>query len=137
REFLQERSVSRLLLISSGMALLLSCIGLYGLAATLMESSVKEVGVRKAVGASVTSLIGLFLWHFSRPVLLATVIAWPLAAWFVLRWIQRFPYQLDPLWLPPIFLGVSVLVLLISWLTVGGVVARAARRAPVESLRYE
>lgn len=135
--FLRERSEGRLLLIAAGLALFLSCIGLYGLAAATMARSVKEVGVRKVLGAGVGTVAGLFLWRFSRPVLLANVVAWPAAGWFVLRWIQQFPYQLDLNWLPPLFLGASFVVLAVAWITVGGVTVRAALGRPVQSLRYE
>lgn len=135
--FVQERSDSRLLLSAAAIALFLSCVGLYGLAASTMARSVKELGVRKAIGAGTASLVALFLWRFARPILLANLIAWPVAGWFVLRWIQQFPYQLDLAWLPSIFLGASALVLLVAWLTVSWVTAQAALRAPVQSLRYE
>jgi putative ABC transport system permease protein len=113
------------------------CVGLYGLAASTMARSVKEVGVRKALGASVAAVTLLFLWRFSRPVLAANLIAWPVAGYYALQWIQRFPYQLEVAWLPPLFAISAALVLVLAWLTVGGVTAAAAMRQPVQSLRYE
>jgi putative ABC transport system permease protein len=77
------------------------------------------------------------LKRFSLPVLLANIIAWPVAAYFVLQWIEQFPYQLDKAWLLPICLLTSVLVLVIAWLTVGGLTFKAASAKPVKSLRYE
>ncbi len=135
--YAQERSESRMLLIAAGLALSLSCIGMYGLVAASMARSVKEVGIRKVLGATIRSLLGLFIWRYSRPALLANLIAWPVAGWFVLRWIQRFPYQIDLAWLLPIFLCASLVVLLVSWLTIVAATARAAQRPLSNSLRYE
>jgi len=135
--FLQERNESRLLLICGGIALLLACIGLYGLAAFSMERKVKEVGIRKALGAASGSIVALFLMRFARPVLIANVVAWPIALYFVLRWIERFPYQLERAWLLPLCLGTALAVLLVSTLTVGFITAKAANANPVRSLRYE
>lgn len=133
----QEKNESRILLIAAVMALLLSCIGMYGLLATTVVRSVKEVAIRKVMGASTGGILRLFLWRFSQPALFANLIAWPLAAWFVLRWIQRFPYQLDLLWLPLIFLSASLIVLVVAWLTIIAVTTRTAQHAPATSLRYE
>jgi putative ABC transport system permease protein len=135
--FVQEQNESRLLLICGGLALLLACIGLYGLAAFSMERKVKEVGVRKALGAASSSIIALFLMRFARPVLIANLIAWPIAVYFVLQWIERFPYQIERAWLLPLCLGTALAVLLVSTLTVGFITARAANANPVRSLRYE
>lgn len=135
--FIQEESESRILLIAAGLAIFLSGIGLYGLAAFTMERNTKEVGVRKVLGASVGSITGLFLWRFSIPVLLANIVAWPAAIYFILQWIERFPYQMDKSWLLPLCLAATVLVALIANLTVAGLAVKAARANPVQSLRYE
>ncbi len=135
--FQQEQNESKLLLICGGMALLLACIGLYGLAAFAMKRQVKEVGVRKALGASSPSLVALFLLRFARPVLIANIVAWPVALYFVLQWIERFPYQMERAWLLPLCVGTALAVLLVSLLTVGFITVRAATANPVRSLRYE
>lgn len=137
RAFEQEQRESRLLLMCAGLALFLSCIGLYGLVSVALRTQVKEVGVRKVLGASTAGVVLLFLKRFSLPVLLANLIAWPVAAYFVLQWIERFPYQLEKAWLLPICLGNSALVLVIAWLTVSGLTWQAASTRPVKSLRYE
>lgn len=134
---LQQRDESRLLLITAGIALLISCIGMYGLVTAAVVSSVKEVGVRKVLGASTLSILGLFLWRFSRPALFANLIAWPIAGWFVLRWIQQFPYQIEFIWFSLIFIFASLVVLLVIWLTIIAVTAQAARCFPASSLQYE
>jgi putative ABC transport system permease protein len=134
---LREQKEGKLLLICGGLALLLASIGLYGLAAFSMERRAKEVGIRKVMGAEVGSLVALFLWRFSWPVLLANITAWPVAVYFVLQWIERFPYQLDKAWLLPLCLGAALAVLLVTLLTVSVITFRAASAKPVQSLRYE
>jgi putative ABC transport system permease protein len=135
--FIQEQNESRLLLICGGLALLLACIGLYGLAAFAIERRVKEIGVRKVMGASVKNIVVLYLWRFARPVLLANLIAWPVAAYFVIKWIERFPYQMEKSWLLPLCLGSAFSVLVIALVTVSIITIRAASAKPVQSLRYE
>lgn len=136
-EFAAEDSQGRLLLYCAGLALLLSCIGLYGLASFTMQRNVKEVGVRKVMGASSARLVAIYLWRYAKPVLAATVLASPVALYFVLQWMRRFPYQLEVGWLLPLCLAASAVVLVIAMLTIAGIVAKAARARPVESLRYE
>lgn len=136
-EFTIEDNQSRLLLYCAGLAVFLSCIGLYGLAAFTMQRNVKEVGVRKVMGASVSTLVVLYLWRYARPVLIAAIIASPVAIYFVLQWIQRFPYQLQSKWLLPLCLAAGSIVMIIAMFTVAGIVAKAAAAQPVKSLRYE
>jgi putative ABC transport system permease protein len=98
---------------------------------------VKEIGVRKVLGASTLGVVKVFLARFSVPVLVANLIAWPVAVYAVFEWIQRFPYQLEKIWLLPLCLGITGVVLLIAWGTVGALTLRAASAPPVRSLRYE
>ncbi len=111
--------------------------GLYGLATFSVKKSIKEVGVRKVLGAKSRDIVLLFLWRFSLPILLANLIAWPVAIYAMLRWLQRFPEQIGYELLLPICLSATVLALLIAWLTVITTTIKAARADPVESLRYE
>lgn len=135
--FLQEQNESKLLLICGSLALLLASAGLYGLAAFTIENQVKEVGIRKALGAQAASIVTLYLWRFGRPILLACLVAWPVAIYFVLQWIERFPYQMERAWLLPICSGTMAAVLLIAMLAVSVITTRAAASNPVRSLRYE
>jgi putative ABC transport system permease protein len=135
--FVQEQNESRLLLICGGIALVLASFGLYGLAAFMIERQVKEVGIRKAMGAHVTAIVTLYLWRFGRPIVLAGLLAWPVAIYFVLGWIERFPYQMERGWLLPICIGALGAVLAIALLTVSLITTRAAMMNPVRSLRYE
>ena len=135
--FITEQNESRLLLYGAGLALFLSCIGLYGLAAFTLARNIKEIGVRKVLGSSVGSIARLYLWRYARPVLIASVIAVPVAIYFILQWMQRFPYQMDKAWLAPLALAAVSVVLMIALLTVSGVIVKAARARPVLALRYE
>ncbi|MES2604220.1 MAG: FtsX-like permease family protein, partial [Pseudomonadota bacterium] len=96
-EFAQERVEAQLLISFSLLAIVIACLGLYGSASFSMDRRTKEIGIRKVMGAEVREIITLLLWQFSKPVLFANAIAWPLAAWAMLTWLQRFPYQIDAL----------------------------------------
>jgi putative ABC transport system permease protein len=85
----------------------------------------------------VQSIVRLYLWRFARPLVLANLVAWPAAIYFILQWIERFPYQMERAWLAPLCIGVLGTVLLIAMLTVSMITTRAARAHPVHSLRYE
>jgi putative ABC transport system permease protein len=135
--FRQEQNESKVLLICGGLALMLASFGLYGLAAFTIGRQVKEVGVRKVMGAGVGTIVGLYLWRFSRPIVVANLVAWPVAVYFALQWIQRFPYQMERAWLVPLCISTLGAVLLIAMLTVSVITTRAATSNPVRSLRYE
>ena len=117
--------------------MIIACLGLFGLASFTAERRTKEIGIRKVLGASVMSIVKLLIWQFSKPVLLANLLAWPIAAWGLLRWLENFPYRLDSWILLPLLLMAGLVALAIAWATVGGNAARVASRNPVEALRYE
>lgn len=119
----------------AGVAVLLSCLGLTGLAASATERRTKEIGIRKATGARSRDVVFMLLWQFAKPVLWANAIAWPVTAFFMQRWLEGFAYHVEfPLWLFP---AASVVALLLALLTVGAHSMRVARRPPVEGLRHE
>lgn len=119
----------------AGLAVIIACMGLYGLAAFTAERRTKEIGIRKVLGASVVDIVRLLVWQFSRPVLLANLIAWPLAWHGVSLWLEGFASRvsINPL----IFVGVGLAALVIAWVTVAGHAARVAAEKPVRALRYE
>jgi len=121
--------------ICSGLAILIACLGLFALAAFTTERRTKEIGIRKAMGASTADVMSLLLWQFTKPVLWANLIAWPLAFWAMSHWLQGFAYRVD---LPPwLFAAASVVAVLIALLTVSTHAWLVARAKPAASLRYE
>jgi putative ABC transport system permease protein len=120
---------------SAGLAVLIACLGLFGLAVFTAERRIKEIGVRKAMGAATTDIVGLLLRAFTRPVLLANLIAWPTAGWAMNRWLSGFAYHvaLSPWY----FLAGGGAAALIAVLTVLGHCIGQARAKPVQALRYE
>jgi putative ABC transport system permease protein len=117
------------------LAALLACLGLLGLAASVVEQRRKEIGIRKALGANTSNVLRLLLWQFSRPVALANLIAWPLAGWTMQQWLDGFAYRIAlPLWLFP---AAALTALLIALLTVSAHSVRVSRARPVAALRHE
>ena len=130
-----EARQARMFTAFSGLAVFIACLGLFGLASFTTERRTKEIGVRKVFGGSVMDIVRLLTGEFSRLVLLANLIAWPLAWYFMRDWLANFAYRIDMS--PWVFLGSALLALVIAWLTVGGLAARAASVRPALALRYE
>jgi putative ABC transport system permease protein len=121
--------------VAAGLAILIACVGLFGLAAFMAKQRTKEIGVRKVLGASVQSLVLLLSQDFTKLVLIAFVIAAPLAYFAMNRWLQDFAYRID---VSPITIVIAgLLALAITWLTVSYQALKAALSNPVEALRYE
>ena len=130
-----ERRQAVVLGAFAALAILVACLGLFGLAAFQAERRTKEIGLRKVLGASVPALVRLLVWQFSGPVLVANLIAWPVA-WFAMsRWLEGFATRIELTPLPFAIAGIAAL--LIAWLTVAGHAARVAARRPIHALRYE
>jgi putative ABC transport system permease protein len=136
-ELRREEFEARLVTGSSVLALVIALLGLYGLVAATVVKRVKEIGVRKVMGADAARIVALLLWQFSKPVLVANLVAWPLGSWAVLRWLERFPFRLDLGVIVVSAFGASVFALLVAWLTMGLLAAHAASEKPVAALRYE
>jgi putative ABC transport system permease protein len=130
-----DAQVSRMVGILAILAILISCLGLFGLASYSAERRVKEIGIRKVMGASVQHIVGLLSRHFIKLVLIANLIAWPLAWWVLHRWLQDYAYRVDISWW--VFILAGVMALLIALVTVSILAVRAAVANPVESLRTE
>ncbi|MBP7338893.1 ABC transporter permease [Niveispirillum sp.] len=134
-QYQREQKTSQMFATFSGLAIFISCLGLYGLASFTAERRTKEIGLRKVLGASVPDIVRLLVWQFSKPVLVANLIAWPVA-WFCMdRWLSDFTYRIDLN--PLLFLGAGSAALAIAWLTVGLHAARVAQAKPIKALRYE
>ncbi len=119
----------------AGLAILIACLGLFGLASFGVEERTKEVGIRKVLGASVTGIIRLLSSEFVKLVLVANLIAWPLAYYVMTRWLQGFAYRTAiGIW---IFILAGAIALAVALITVGAHAVKAATANPVDSLRYE
>ncbi|MDB5262619.1 MAG: hypothetical protein JWQ14_1900 [Adhaeribacter sp.] len=116
-------------------AIFISCLGLYGLSAFMAEQRTKEIGVRKVLGASVFDIVGLLSKDFVALVLVANILAWPLAWYGLHRWLQDFAYRVEMGWW--VFVLAGVLALLIALLTISLQAIKAAVANPVKSLRTE
>jgi putative ABC transport system permease protein len=119
----------------SVLGLVVASIGLFGLAGFVAEARTKEMGIRKALGAGTLQLARLVVWQFVRPVLIANIIAWPIAAWLLQRWLDGFALRID---LDPLdFAASGGLALVLVVLLTSGHAAKVARARPVDALRYE
>ncbi|HEY1007191.1 MAG TPA: FtsX-like permease family protein, partial [Sphingobacteriaceae bacterium] len=117
------------------MAIFVGSLGLFGLAAFNAEQRTKEIGIRKVLGASAGDIVIMLSGNFLRPVLLASLIAFPVAWWLMNNWLNDFPYRVGISWW--IFLLTAGITLLVAFLTVSFHAVRAAVSNPVTSLRTE
>jgi putative ABC transport system permease protein len=135
KKFATEERVGKLAGIFAVLAVFISCLGLFGMASFMAEQRVKEIGVRKVLGASVVNLWALLSKDFLGLVLIALVIALPLAGYFMGRWLEHYPYRTAIAWW--IFAAAGAGAILITVLTVSYQSIRAALSNPVKSLRSE
>jgi putative ABC transport system permease protein len=118
-----------------GIAIFVACLGLFGLAAFTAQRRTKEIGLRKVFGARTRDVVRLLLWQFSIPVLIANVIAWPVAYYYLHHWLEGYAYRIT---LNPLdFLAAGVIAMTIAWLTIIAHAVRIARASPMVALRYE
>jgi putative ABC transport system permease protein len=131
-DIIQQRRVLGML---SAAAVFLACLGLFGLSIYTAQRRTREIGVRKALGAGTADVMRLLLWAFSKPVAVATVIAWPIAFWAMSRWLDGFVYRIDlAWWLLPLS---SLVALGIALATVSAHCYAVARAQPARALRDE
>ncbi|MFC4874588.1 ABC transporter permease [Negadavirga shengliensis] len=133
--YIAEQRVSVLSRYFAGLAIIISCLGLFGLAAFTAERKIKEIGIRKILGSSEWKIVKLLSSDFAKMVLLAIVIALPLSFYMTKNWLDNFAYKIDLEWW--YFIGAGVLTLVIALLTVSFQSVKAALTNPVESLRSE
>tara|TARA_R110001599_G_scaffold283659_1_gene485640 strand:+ start:2436 stop:5042 length:2607 start_codon:yes stop_codon:yes gene_type:complete len=133
--YASELKISMLSRYFGGIAIIISCLGLFGLAAFTAERRFKEIGVRKALGASSMSIIRLLSTDFNKMIGLAIIIALPISYYFISSWLDSFAYKIDlKIWY---FIGSGLSALLIAWLTVAIQTFKAARINPAQSLRSD
>ena len=130
-----EQRIGKIFTVFAILAIYISCLGLYGLAAFTAEQRTKEIGIRKVLGASVTRILFLLSTGFTKWIIFANLIAWPIAYYVMYRWLQNFAYRIDiNIW---IFILSGTISLFIALLPVSYQSIKAAAANPVDSLRYE
>ncbi len=130
-----DNRAGKIVTLFSCLAIFVSCLGLFGLAAFVAEQRTKEIGVRKVLGAPLSNIMWLLTGQFVKWVIVANLIAWPVGYWIMNRWLQGFAFRASlSLW---IFLASGLAALAIAALTVSSQVIKAALANPAESLKYE
>ncbi|MEL6721031.1 MAG: FtsX-like permease family protein, partial [Bacteroidota bacterium] len=130
-----EQRVGTLSSYFAGFAILISCLGLFGLATFTAERRIKEIGIRKVLGASVTGIVALLSKDFIQLVFVAFIIATPIAYYFMNQWLQDFAYSIDIQWW--VFALTGVVAISIAFLTVSFQSVKAAIANPIKALRNE
>jgi putative ABC transport system permease protein len=135
RQFFTDEQQGTIFTLFVAIAVFIASLGQFGLAAFSTERRTKEIGLRKTFGARTRDIILLLLWQFSIPVLIANLIAWPVAYYYLHNWLEGYAYRIDlnPLY----FMGVGAAALVVAWSTVIVHAMRAARANPIHALRYE
>jgi len=133
--YLSDKQVSQIVGVIAGLAIFTACLGLFGLAAITTEQRTKEIGIRKVLGASLPNLITLLAKNFARLVLLAFLIAAPVAYFIMQNWLQNFVYRVAIGWWVFALAGGAALVIALA--TVSAHAIRVALANPVKALRYE
>jgi putative ABC transport system permease protein len=135
KQYESDTKISLLLTWSTGLAIVICCLGLYGLSIYVAERKIKEIGIRKVLGASVPNIVGMLSKDFILLVVIAFVVAVPLGYYAMNQWLENFAYKIE--------LGITVFILsgvvsfLIAWFTVGFESVRAAMNNPIKALRNE
>jgi ABC-type antimicrobial peptide transport system permease subunit len=134
-QYVGEQRIGKIFNLFTVLAILISCLGLYGLSAFMAQQRTKEIGVRKVLGASVANILYLLSGSFTRLILIASLLALPIA-WITLnKWLESFAYHITISWV--IFILAPLAALLIAWITVGYESAKAGLSNPVKNLRSE
>jgi len=135
KKFFTEELISKITNLFAGLAIFICCIGLAGLASFTIEKRIREIGIRKVLGATVQQLLLLISKEFLKLVLIAFIIATPLTWWLMHNWLQSYEYRIN---ISPVIFGiVGILILLLTLVVVSLNTLRAAMRNPTKSLRSE
>jgi putative ABC transport system permease protein len=130
-----ELQLGAMMNLFAAIAITLACLGLFGLSAFVVKQRVKEISIRKVLGASLTNIVSILSWNFTKLIVLAIVIAIPLAYYAMNQWLQAFSYRIETEWW--IFAAAGTLAVTIAWVTVSIESVKAALSNPVENLRSE
>ena len=133
KQYVAEQRVETLSKYFSALAILISCLGLLGLATFAAERRIKEVGIRKVLGSSSAGIVYLLCSDFNRIVIIAVLIGLPVSYYGTRFWLDTFAYRIHLHWW--YFAGAGVIALAIAWLTIGVQAWKAARVNPVKCLR--
>ncbi len=134
-QFKSEMLIGKLSRIFALLAIVITCLGLFGLAAYTAERRTKEIGIRKVLGASIPGITGLLSKEFLKLVIISSVISFPLAWWFMHNWLQNYAYRTQISWW--IFIIAAALALFVALFTISFQAIKAALANPVKSLRTE
>lgn len=134
-QYNEERVQATVFASFSGLAILVACLGLYGLSGFAARRRTKEIGLRKVFGATVAQIVALLVWQFSRPVMIANILAWPVAWWLLRGWLDGFEQRVALS--PAYFVAAGLTALIIAWITVAGHAAATAMAPPIKALRRE
>ena len=135
RSYREERKLGRIFTAFASVALFVVCLGLFGMTCFAAESRTREIGIRKAVGASVTSIVSMLSSDSLRLVVVSNLIAWPVAYLAMADWLTEFVYRIELGW--SVFVLAGLLATAVALVTVGSQAVRAAMANPVDALRYE
>ena len=133
--YLKESKFGGIVNIFSGLAIIVACLGLLGLSMFGIEQRIKEIGVRKVLGASIPGIIKLVTKEFIIIVLLSNIIAWPVSYYFMSKWLKNYAYHININWWVFVLSGSIALLIAIATISIQAI--KAATANPVESLRYE
>lgn len=133
--YADDERQARIFGYSALLSIFVSSVGLFGLAALTAENKIREIGVRKVFGAQVCDIARLMLWQFSKPVMLANLLGWPIAWYTMGEWLNNFVFRIDMPFLPYIMAG--MIAIAIAWLTIGIHTYKVARTSPINALRCQ
>ena len=133
--YINEKQTKRLFTIFSLLAIFIACLGLFGLASFVADQKAREIGIRKVLGASVEGIVGNLSMNFTKWVILANVIAWPISFFLMNAWLQNFAYRIDMS--PGAFILSSVLAVAIAVSTVSYQAVKASLANPVDALKHQ
>ena len=135
KAYQNETKLAQLYTYSSFIAIFIACLGLFGLASYTADRRSKEIGIRKVFGASVSNIVKILSNEFIKLIIIAIAISFPVCWYIIKNWLQNFAYRIDIYWW--IFLSSGILALIIVLLVVSHQAVIAAKKNPIESLRYE
>ena len=135
RLYLSDQRTMTIINYFSILAIIIACLGLYGLASFTAEKRSKEIGIRKTLGADVKTILAMFTNDFTKLVLIANVFAWPITYYFMNKWLQEFVYRININLYVLVIAGGTALLIALTTVSIQAIKAAVAN--PVEALRYE